>query len=595
VNFTFALLVMSLLWVASPVSAESGSFPNGLARVELPFPSAMGLQTEVPRDSSLPDHPRILLLRGEEITLREKVESDPLWDRVHRQILDKCALFLKQAPVERRLVGRRLLDRSREALRRIFYLSYAFRMTGNRAFLARAEEEMRAVAAFPDWNPSHFLDVAEMTMALAIGYDWLFHELSPEAKALIRDSIVQKGLLPSLEPAYSKWTKVDHNWNQVCNAGMAYGALAVYEDHPELSTRILDRAVQSIRLPMGAYQPDGAYPEGYGYWGYGTSFNVLFISGYEKAFRTTFPTTGTEGFLRTAYYILHMVGPTGECFNYSDSTAKATANPAQFWFAEKLKDPSVLYWEKRFLETGKGADDRLLPALLVWGAGIRSSSIPTPAQLMWVGRGKNPVALMRTSWKDPDAIFVGIKGGSPSVNHGHMDVGSFVMEAEGYAPILSSSSGEDFMRCILDLTSLYQDHLISVRRGIAIRDKSYVIVRDEVIPKQNAIVRWTMLTGARVTKIGPTGAELAKNGKKLVLKVTEPSSIKIETWPTVPPHDYDAPNPGTILVGFQVEAPAQMKTILEVALITERVDPEKVEGVGSLDSWPISALTPSSR
>ena len=651
VNFTFALLVMSLLWVASPVSAESGSFPNDLARVELPFPSAMGLQTEVPRDSSLPDHPRILLLRGEEITLREKVESDPLWSRVHRQILDKCALLLKQAPVERRLVGRRLLDRSREALRRIFYLSYAFRMTGHRAFLARAEEEMRAVAAFPDWNPSHFLDVAEMTMALAIGYDWLFHELSPEAKALIRDSIVQKGLLPSLEPAYSKWTKVDHNWNQVCNAGMAYGALAVYEDHPELSTRILDRAVQSIRLPMGAYQPDGAYPEGYGYWGYGTSFNVLFISGYEKAFRTTFPTTGTEGFLRTAYYILHMVGPTGECFNYSDSTAKATANPAQFWFAEKLKDPSVLYWEKRFLETGKGADDRLLPALLVWGAGIRSSSIPTPAQLMWVGRGKNPVALMRTSWKDPYAIFVGIKGGSPSVNHGHMDVGSFVMEAEGerwamdfglqdynsleqkgvdlwnmsqnsprwrvfrytnfvhntltvngalqkvegYAPLLSSSSGEDFTHCILDLTSLYQDHLISARRGIAIRDKSYVIVRDEVIPKQNAIVRWTMLTGARVTKIGPTWVELAKNGKKLVLKVTEPSSIKIETWPTVPPHDYDAPNPGTILVGFQVEAPAQMKTILEVALITERVDPEKVEGVGSLDSWPISALTPSSR
>jgi hypothetical protein len=237
------------------------------------------------------------------------------------------------------------------------------------------------------------------------------------------------------------------------------------------------------------------------------------------------------------------------------------------------------------------------------------------------------------------------------VNHGHMDVGSFVMEAEGerwamdfglqdynsleqkgvdlwnmsqnsprwrvfrytnfvhntltvngalqkvegYAPLLSSSSGEDFTHSILDLTSLYQDHLISARRGIAICDKSYVIVRDEVIPKQHAIVRWTMLTGARVTKIGPTWVELAKNGKKLVLKVTEPSSIKIETWLTVPPHDYDAPNPGTILVGFQVEAPAQMKTILEVALITERVDPEKVEGVGSLDSWPISALTPSSR
>ena len=50
---------------------------------------------------------------------------------------------------------------------------------------------------------------------------------------------------------------------------------------------------------------------------------------------------------------------------------------------------------------------------------------------MWVGQGKNPVALMRTSWTDTNAIYVAMKGGSPSVNHGHMDVGSFIMEANG--------------------------------------------------------------------------------------------------------------------------------------------------------------------
>ena len=30
---------------------------------------------------------------------------------------------------------------------------------------------MLAIAQFADWNPSHFLDVAEMTMGMAIGYD----------------------------------------------------------------------------------------------------------------------------------------------------------------------------------------------------------------------------------------------------------------------------------------------------------------------------------------------------------------------------------------------------------------------------------------
>jgi len=34
-----------------------------------------------------------------------------------------------------------------------------------------------AAARFGDWNPKHFLDVAEMTFALAIWYDWLFDQL----------------------------------------------------------------------------------------------------------------------------------------------------------------------------------------------------------------------------------------------------------------------------------------------------------------------------------------------------------------------------------------------------------------------------------
>ena len=35
---------------------------------------------------------------------------------------------------------------------------------------------------------------------------------------------------------------------------------------------------------MGHLCPDGAYPEGIGYWDYGTSFNAMFLSAIEKAF-----------------------------------------------------------------------------------------------------------------------------------------------------------------------------------------------------------------------------------------------------------------------------------------------------------------------
>jgi hypothetical protein len=42
-------------------------------------------------------------------------------------------------------------------------------MTGDEKFQLRAEQEMVALASFESWNPSHFLDAATITMAMAVG------------------------------------------------------------------------------------------------------------------------------------------------------------------------------------------------------------------------------------------------------------------------------------------------------------------------------------------------------------------------------------------------------------------------------------------
>ena len=591
----------------------------------------------------VPDHPRILLLKGEENQVKANINTDYYWKIVHDMIIAECNVIISNPPVERILIGRRLLDKSREALKRIFYLSYAYRMTGNRAFLDRAEKEMLAVSAFTDWNPSHFLDVAEMTMAVAIGYDWLYESLSENTRQVVRDAIINKGLKTSLDSKYNSWLRATHNWNQVCNAGMTYGALAIWEYDSTLASDIINRACESILLPMEDYKPDGAYPEGYGYWGYGTSFNVMFISAYEKAFGKKFESPATESFLKTAYYMVNMSGPTGQCFNYSDNGSGTGLHPAMFWLASRLGDYSVLYEEMKFLGQMKRASDRLLPAMMIWNAGITKTLVKEPARLMWTGGGKNPVALMRTSWSNPDAIFVGLKGGSPRVNHGHMDVGSFVMESEGVrwamdfgaqdynsleqkgvdlwnmsqnsqrwevfrynnfvhntltinqqlqrvdgkAEIISSSDNPDFMNAVMDLAPVYSGQLTSAKRGVAIADRKYVIVRDEIQPvSDNTTVRWTMLTSASV-KITDTGtAELTGNGKRLLLKVTQPSDATIKTWPTDPPHDYDAPNPGTTLAGFEIVVPAGRTTAIEVLLIPGNTDPSSAMGKGELKNWP---------
>ena len=589
-------------------------------------------------------HPRILLLKGEEEVIKQTIDTQPVWKKMNDAIVAASDRVIDLPPIERIQIGRRLLDKSREAIRRIFYLSYSWRITGQEKYFLRAEKELLAISKFTDWNPSHFLDVAEMTMAVAIGYDWLYPKLSDDSRKLIRDAIVTKGIYPSLDPKYNSWLTANNNWNQVCNAGMTYGALAICDDHPDLSKIIIDRAIKSIPVCMAEYQPDGAYPEGYGYWGYGTSFNVMFLSALEKVFNSDFGLNATPGFLKTAGFFENMTGVTGLCYNWGDSGLGGSVSPAMFWIAQKNNDPSLLWIEKNYLakdDYSKFTDDRLLPAAMIWGKDLKFDQITEPNEKVWKGQGANPVCFMRTTWNDRNGIYLGFKAGSASVNHGHMDIGSFVMEADGtrwatdfgmqdyesleskgiavfgrtqdaqrwsifrlnnyahntltidhqlqqvkgYAKIDKFSDQPNFMYAISDLSSVYADQLNSFKRGVAIVDQKYVVVSD-VISAMNKIttVRWTMLTSA-VVKLDKNRITLTKEGHTLTMQVDIPSKVSMNTWSTAPTTTYDAPNPGKTLVGFEFKLKPNQIQEIQVLMVPGSVKAKKVIFEKPLDKW----------
>ncbi len=606
----------------------------------------LAAQTDfVTASTKVPQHPRLLLLKGEEKAIQKAINADQTWKSVHEAILAEARSFDSQQPVQHIKIGKRLLDKSRECLRRVFFLSYAWRMTHDKKYFDRAEKELLAVSAFSDWNPSHFLDVAEMTLAVAIGYDWLYDDLSVSSRTIIKRAILENGLKPSLDPKNNGWLRVTNNWNQVCNGGMAYGALAIYEDEPELARNIINRAITTVELPMKEYGPDGGYPEGYNYWGYGTAYNILLLSALEKTFGTDFGLSQKNNFLLTAGYLEHLTGATRQPFNFFDAGLGADVQPAMFWFAARQKDPSLLFVEKSMLkqDTKKIIDERILPAIMIWGKDINVDKIPAPKTTMWTGNGRNPVVMMRTSWTDT-AIYVGFKGGSPSSSHAHMDAGSFVMDAdgvrwamdfgmqnyesleskgvdlwnmrqnsqrwqifrynnyahntltvnnelqkvEGKAEILSSSSQPLFMNAVVDMTAVYKGLLTKSYRGVAIVNKSYVVVRDEVeTGTADAVIRWTMATATNARIVDDHTIEFTKNGKKLSLTVQQPALVTMKTWPTDPVQPYDAPNPGTVLAGFEVKVPAGTKVTIEVLLVPSKNEQTKKINIPALANWPV--------
>jgi len=573
-------------------------------------------------------HPRILLLEGEEEQIRDLIDSDQTWKKMHLAILEKSTELLGKPVLERVMTGRRLLSVSREALNRIFYLSYSYRMTGDERYLKRADDEILAVSRFEDWNPSHFLDVAEMTMAVAIGYDWLFEDLSERARLEARSAILLKGIEES-KKGNQWWLTSENNWNQVCNAGMVFGALAIQEDYPDVAEEIIDRAFESLPVAMDEYLPDGIYPEGYSYWGYGTTFNVLFLSAVEKQLGTDRGLTDNSGFLNTGHFMKHMITPTGGNFTWGDCGTGTNLHPAMFWFAERTGNPSVLWSEKQFLEKSnfdsfKGI--RELPAILIWGKNIPLENISEPEEKFWMGQGRNPVAMMRSNWTG-QAAYVGFKAGSPSVNHGHMDVGSFIFETEGrrwatdlgmqnyesleslgmkifgrtqdaerwtifrmntfshnvlifdnqqqrvngYAKIDKFSDEENSMYAVSDISTLYRNQVKSAERGVALLNKEYLLVRDEFETlDKTTTVRWQMVTSSHV-ELGEKEATLTDGGKILKLKVQGPGNLLMKTWSTAPTNNYDAENPGTVIVGFECEVPANTKDFFEVILVPQNL------------------------
>ena len=101
---------------------------------------------------------------------------------------------------------------------------------------------------------------------------------------------------------------------------------------------------------MKSYDPDGAFAEGYMYWQYGTVFNIFMLDALQKVGITDLKIADYKGFSKTPYYLQHMVGTSGQSFNYMDCIPNSILNASQFWFATQLNDPSLLWIEKNYLE-----------------------------------------------------------------------------------------------------------------------------------------------------------------------------------------------------------------------------------------------------
>lgn len=379
--------------------------------------------------------PRLVLNASIEKDIRNKIKTDPVVKNMYAAVKLNAENVYDKPLLERIVTGRRLLSVSREMLYRVNMLGMVYAIEKDPKVLDRLNDEIVAVCNFTDWNPSHYLDVAEMSMAIALALDWTAGKLPKQTIALAENALIEKGIKPSWPDngRNPSWAFGNNNWNQVCNGGMIAASLAIAEKDPVLAAKTISRALEGLPHSLVEYMPDGVYPEGSTYWDYGTSFSVVTIAMLESAFGTDFGYSDYPAFKESAVFRMLANAPSGWYYNFADCGDRRGVNGdvVLAWFATKTGNKA--FFEKdRFLMPADQMSrlDRLDGAGLVWLSQYKEKAdikVPTA----WKGEGANPIVIFKSDENDPHQYYFGGKGGRGTVNHGNMDGGSFVFELNG--------------------------------------------------------------------------------------------------------------------------------------------------------------------
>jgi len=521
-------------------------------------------------------HPRILATAEDFERLKKEIGNDDMKEQWF-EVLQRDALAILDMPPSTYEIpdGKRLWSVSRRVKDRVYALAMAYQLTGDERFPTRAWDELSAAANFKDWNPSHYLDTAEMTHGFAIGYDWLYDVWTPEQRTTLRNAIKIKGLNTAL-PLYRKkqgFVIFANNWNPVCNSGIGMGALAIADEESALAEEILTGALKSIPQALAQYDPDGAWSEGPDYWSFTTSYTVTFIASLESALGTDFNLSSTLGFSETCLFPIYMSGPFRRSFNFADSRPGTVSTRALFWLAKRFN--RAICADFQLQSPGGNAFD-----LLWFDASEKKSKkeLPLDKHFRYVD-----VASFRSAWDDQDALFAGFKAGRNPVAHSHLDLGSFVLDAFGHrwaedigldnynlpgyfsgskrwqyyrlraeghntlvinpgmgadqnpnatAPIIRFKSDPKFAYAIANLSSAYG---MNVQRGLAMLDREQVIVQDEIVTKTSAKVWWFMHTGATIKlQDSNSSAVLTFDKAELTANILSPTGAKFSVMNAVP-------------------------------------------------------------
>lgn len=567
-------------------------------------PTDQGLKSQPVEEKLF--HPRILLKDSVLNVLKEQYKTDAMLQKCVNKVMSNADSYLNTPKIVYSLDSENsLLTVGRTFYERTYHLVFAYRWTGDTKYAAAAKNNLLDVAKFPDWHPSTILNVGELMASVGRCYDWIYNYLDPTSRSTIEYAIINYGLKPYLEENLKSNAAIKKafNFNLVVNGGAIISALAIADVDPDLSQKAIQTAVSNFPVALKSYAPDGAWPEGFNYWTYATNYAMYGISALQVALGTDFGLSKTYGFSNACNSPIYAESPTGKTLYFSDGYLTQRGDQAHasfFWFGKQYNDPMLINEVHRRLEKSWVELDHVI----YYQPKPQKSVVKNLDKFL---DGNSPYAVFRSSWDDVNALFLGAKAGYNLIDHGHLDLGNYELEALGVrwaadlgrdsyslagywenwqggrrwtyyrcnshshnVPMINNKDqlvsgkavviahaenvAEPFIK--FDLTSAYSDDTKSVVRELRlINNRKAAQITDIFNLKSQADIYWGMTTPATIQILANGEALLTKDGKQLTAKILSPSGLNFYSESCTQPSPQNA-NAGYTRLMVKTNRPA---------------------------------------
>ncbi len=312
-------------------------------------------------------------------------------------------------------------------------LSITYALTQESRYKRAAIELARRCASQTEYTDFHMMGVAGM----AIAYDVLFAELSPEDRAAFEEYLLRM-LDGYLKVAPGSWFfGAGPNFSNtvpVGNSGGMLAGLALMHSTPRAAQAVDIAAQKARRYADECISPDGACREGVQYWDYGLSFYLILAHALKNA------TGDDRGLLdhphleNNVNFIRAQLGGHGGLFAFNDTREPWLDGHAICAdLGSRYHQPLMLWVADRAAKGGEKtrARETWAPFAFLWRSDEPAPEdfpgVPTLAYLQDMHWGA-----MRSDGSFMPQLVVGVKGSrGPLTHHKQNDLGSYVVQANG--------------------------------------------------------------------------------------------------------------------------------------------------------------------